>query len=175
MSELDLTKPVRTLAGKHARIICQDAKGLYPVIALVCLEPGIERPHAYTKSGQHELFPGGPMDLENAPEPPKLEPMTREEMKRMVGRQIEHKLTGDIEIVTRHKSKQNQIKCDGIGWITSELLIKEGWTHVDGQPLCKGSLDRSGTISDIQHFNRALTAEEIAEEVRKLNDKGSSD
>lgn len=61
-----------TRDGRKARVICTDAMGLQPVVALVQDAPQIECPRTYTRDGR--FFIGGPSsvaDLLNAPAPKK--------------------------------------------------------------------------------------------------------
>lgn len=54
--KLDLTKPVRTADGRKARIIFTEAKGDYPIVALVELfdeEHAWEEAKLYTKDGYY--------------------------------------------------------------------------------------------------------------------------
>ena len=68
MPTFDPTKPVVTDGGDHARIICTDAEGLYPIIALVRHYPGAgETPVSYNRDG-YEHQPGSGSCLINAPE-----------------------------------------------------------------------------------------------------------
>jgi hypothetical protein len=65
MTQLNLDKPVVCRNGQKARIVCKDAKGVYPVLALITPAQGnAETPTWYTALGQ---FPNGngnsPLDL----------------------------------------------------------------------------------------------------------------
>ena len=66
----DPTKPVRTRHGRAARIICTDAKGDYPIIALVVnIDDGTE--FAYSYDGRGLYYSVGEecgADLINVPE-----------------------------------------------------------------------------------------------------------
>ncbi len=65
---LDLTKPVQTRSGKPARILCIDAKGAFPVIALVDDGPA-ELPMLLNCDGRyHPAADNNPNDLINLPE-----------------------------------------------------------------------------------------------------------
>ena len=65
----DPTKPVRTRDGRPARIVCTDARGTFPVVALVADEDGDESPREYTLSGHvHSGAAPNNLDLINAPE-----------------------------------------------------------------------------------------------------------
>lgn len=72
MSKLiDLTKPVQTRDGRQVRILCCDAEGPYPVIALL-RDFGGEVPMTYTFSGcQYGPDQQSSSDLVNVPEKPK--------------------------------------------------------------------------------------------------------
>lgn len=48
-------KPVVTMAGRKARIICFDRNDLYPIVALIECEDGKEIIGAYSKEGQTEI------------------------------------------------------------------------------------------------------------------------
>lgn len=64
----DPKKPVRTRDGHHARIICTDKRGAYPIVALVS-DGGIESPCTYTINGEFSTSrENTPLDLINAPE-----------------------------------------------------------------------------------------------------------
>ena len=71
---LDLTKPVRTLDGRPARIICTDAStpGVatkpYPVVALV-VNGLFENIYSYTREGRFADAPQHGANLVNVPEP----------------------------------------------------------------------------------------------------------
>ena len=73
--KFDLAKAIanggkcRTIDGRSARIICTDARGNYPITALIADRNGDEEPYCYSASGafrwddkQHEV------DLINIPE-----------------------------------------------------------------------------------------------------------
>ena len=64
----DPTKPVQRRDGRPACIIHTDAKGPYPIIALVEKTEGMETPVGYTKGGKsyHTCFPSYE-DLVNVP------------------------------------------------------------------------------------------------------------
>lgn len=72
MTDFDPTKPVQTRDGRKARIICTDAKGEYPIVALITYEDGEEEPGMFYSngafiSGQHTL---PSRDLVNIPQEP---------------------------------------------------------------------------------------------------------
>ena len=61
MKPFDLTaakagKPVVTLYGKDARIICFDAVGEYPIIGLIKNDDGFEYPVSYSESSINLFF-----------------------------------------------------------------------------------------------------------------------
>lgn len=49
---LDLTKPVQTRDGRAVRILCTDAQGQFPVVALVTDQEGKEQVVMYTANGR---------------------------------------------------------------------------------------------------------------------------
>ena len=58
--------------GGPARIVCTDAKGDYPIHALVPGEDGKERLFSYTRSGRyHKDMRSHVLDIRNAPAPKK--------------------------------------------------------------------------------------------------------
>ena len=57
-------KPVRTRDGRKARIICTDAKGDYPIIALVQEAFGQELAEAYTQTGVWSYWDGAGNDFD---------------------------------------------------------------------------------------------------------------
>lgn len=65
--KFDPTKPVQTRDGHKARIICTDAIGSYPIVALVMCESGVEAVRTFTETGEFTLGTSGPGDLVNAP------------------------------------------------------------------------------------------------------------
>lgn len=62
LSEAKAGKPVVTANGMPARIICFDAKGPFPLVALVS-ENSQEVLHIYTKAGKYNLAGGSVLDL----------------------------------------------------------------------------------------------------------------
>lgn len=50
---LDLTKPVQTRGGCPVRILCMDAKGTFPIVALVTCLDGSEMMAMYTPNGDY--------------------------------------------------------------------------------------------------------------------------
>lgn len=64
----DPTKPVRARAGMAARIICKNAKGDRPIVALVTEESGGETPRSFKKDGSHGWGVESLLDLVNIPE-----------------------------------------------------------------------------------------------------------
>lgn len=62
LSEAKAGKPVVTANGMPARIICFDAKGPFPLVALVS-ENRQEVLHIYTKAGKYNLAGGSVLDL----------------------------------------------------------------------------------------------------------------
>lgn len=65
MNKIDINKKYRTREGGYsARIICMDAKGHQPIVALVCNASGEERPMMYNKDGRY-LHPS-PYGAENS-------------------------------------------------------------------------------------------------------------
>jgi len=67
----DPTKPCRTLDGRAVRIVCTDAHGFFPIIALV-YAPGVgEQLVRFTREGARagdSAVPGNHGSLENIPE-----------------------------------------------------------------------------------------------------------
>lgn len=66
----DPTLPVQTRGGRPARIIATDAKGLYPIIALIANTDGTERLRRVAETGK-DLYAADetPHDLVNVPPP----------------------------------------------------------------------------------------------------------
>ncbi len=67
----DPTKPVQTRGGRKARIICTDAKGMQPIVALVTTsDPDVERVERFFLDGRcySSLEVDSPHDLINVPE-----------------------------------------------------------------------------------------------------------
>jgi len=62
----DPKKPVQTRDGRPARIVCRDAKGSYPIVAMIEID-GEEQPKTYTADGKFDRFGGLPLDLINIP------------------------------------------------------------------------------------------------------------
>lgn len=61
-------KPVVTMDGRKARIICFDRNDLYPIVALIECEDGKEIIGAYSKEGQTEIYEIKGTDLMMLPE-----------------------------------------------------------------------------------------------------------
>lgn len=53
MTKFDPTKPVQTRGGRKARIIATDAKGPYPIVALVDSGCSHESAESYTNDGRY--------------------------------------------------------------------------------------------------------------------------
>jgi len=79
MEKLDLTKPVQTRDGRPVRILCDNMKGLYPIVGLVTYVTTVdgdgvhERLHTWHSSGWHHRNCTGietPLDLVNVPPKP---------------------------------------------------------------------------------------------------------
>ncbi len=68
--KLKLSSRVQTRDGRKARIICVDAKGYYPVIALV-EDGGAEWPRLYTESGHYHNVLAVAVGLDLIPITPK--------------------------------------------------------------------------------------------------------
>ena len=60
-----------TRDGKAARIVSRDAKGPYPIVALIATDDGREEPHSYTCEGDF-TNDRHPIDLINAPAPKRV-------------------------------------------------------------------------------------------------------
>lgn len=52
---LDLTKKVKTRDGREARIVFTQARGSYPVVALITSRDGKETAYLYTEEGVFEI------------------------------------------------------------------------------------------------------------------------
>ena len=61
-------KPVCTMDGRKARIICFDRNDLYPIVALIECEDGKEIIGAYSKEGQTDIYEIKGTDLMMLPE-----------------------------------------------------------------------------------------------------------
>jgi len=69
--KFDPTKPVQTRGGRTARIICTDARGGWPIIALVESSEGREETSRNGEDGAYSNHPDHPQshhDLVNVPE-----------------------------------------------------------------------------------------------------------
>lgn len=73
-TQFDLTQPVRTRDGRPARIVCTDARGPYPIIALITWADGTEKAMSFTAAGDFTESGRDTLDLLNiSPEPRRLE------------------------------------------------------------------------------------------------------
>ena len=61
-------RKVVTRDGNPVRVLCTDAKGYYPVVALVFYHGTREAPEAYTENGLYDIADEGSKDLFFAPE-----------------------------------------------------------------------------------------------------------
>ena len=74
MKKFDPTKPVQTRDGHPARIICTDAKGNWPIVALVSTSTTIppyvaeETPFPFSADGRRIIGAATTTDLVNIPE-----------------------------------------------------------------------------------------------------------
>lgn len=70
---IDWTKPVQTRDGKYVRIICRDAKGKQPIVALINDGNGYEEEARFCDDGSYyAMCPSiHTYDLINVPEPKK--------------------------------------------------------------------------------------------------------
>ena len=64
----NLSRKVVTRDGRNARIICTDARGEYPVVALIELDNTSDAAYTYTIDGRFHLSEPGGEDLFFAPE-----------------------------------------------------------------------------------------------------------
>lgn len=66
---IDLKRPVKVKDGRKARIVCRDARGSYPVIALIeHYKSGFEEVQCYTLNGQKYVGRETDEDLVNIDE-----------------------------------------------------------------------------------------------------------
>lgn len=73
-TQFDFTQPVRTRDGRPARIVCTNARGRYPIVALVAAKDGTESPISFTAAGRLVEGDEDDLDLVNIPpEPRRLE------------------------------------------------------------------------------------------------------
>jgi hypothetical protein len=111
----DPTKPVRTRDGRPARIMCTDAKSLYPIKALVETYPGSETVYSYNAHGRSVASTGSPHDLVNTPE--------------RVVRYVNIKASDTPlkgENYARAFSRDKDVPCDGAGYSTVKLTFEAG-------------------------------------------------
>jgi len=67
--KFDPTKPVQTRDGRPARVICADARGGWPIIALVEVSEGCEETSVHREDGSYNSAdPQSRRDLINIPE-----------------------------------------------------------------------------------------------------------
>lgn len=66
---LDLSKPLQTRQGLLVRILCTDAKGVYPIVGLVSYDRNnCEKPLQWTKEGYFNTSGPSANDLINIPQ-----------------------------------------------------------------------------------------------------------
>lgn len=63
---IDINKTYRTKEGHSTRILCVDAEGNYPVVALIKTSSG-EQPMSFTEDGKAELYDTNPFLIEVNP------------------------------------------------------------------------------------------------------------
>ena len=63
--DIDINKKYRARNGREVRIICTDAKGLFPIVGLMDIQ-GAEQPIRYLVNGRHDCRSNvsTPLDLE---------------------------------------------------------------------------------------------------------------
>lgn len=109
MKTFDPTKPVKTVGGSTARIICSDRKGDFPIIALI-EEKFI---HSYKLNGRHCDEPGCENDLVNIPQKIKVSGF------------LNVYPEGVVFNPTRKEADENALSCR-VACIPLELEYKEG-------------------------------------------------
>lgn len=54
MGTIEINKHYRARNGREVRIICTDARGMFPIVGLIDINGG-ERPVSYLANGRHDI------------------------------------------------------------------------------------------------------------------------
>ena len=113
------SREVVTSDGKNARIICTDAKDIYPIIALIIENDGGESLETYTIDGKNYIHEESPYDLFFSSE-------------KKVGwvnvfRGKDGPITGDIIFSSKEEAEESSMHCCGFTKSLYLTTVKIEW------------------------------------------------